>query len=193
MTRMTRMTRLTQLTQMTRWPLLGFVTIAWLTWPACGYSLAGRGNFLPAYIKIIGIPPFVNHSSVPSIDQILTESTVQEFISRGRHVQPATAGADAILTVTVVSVVTSPLAFTPTSRQVSRVQIVVTADVEFRDAHADKVLWANKSVQVRDEYDVSSTTNPNDAGAFLSGDANARQRLAKTFAQQVVTSILEAF
>jgi hypothetical protein len=180
------------MTRMTRRLLLGFVTIAWLTWPACGYSLAGRGNFLPAYIKTIGIPPFVNHSSVPNIDQILTESTVQEFISRGRHVLPATAGADAILTATVISVVTSPLAFTA-GRQVSRVQIIVTADVEFRDTHADKVLWANKSVQVRDEYDVSSTTNPNDAGAFLSGDANARQRLAKTFAQQVVTSILEAF
>jgi len=177
---------------MTRRLLLGLATIAWLTWPACGYSLAGRGNFLPAYIKTIGIPPFVNHSSVPNIDQILTESTVQEFISRGRHVQPATEGADATVTATVVSVVTTPLAFT-TGRQVSRVQIVVTADVEFKDTHSDKVLWANKALQVRDEYDVSSTTNPNDAGAFLSGDANARQRLAKTFAQQVVTSILEAF
>jgi hypothetical protein len=181
-----------EMTGMTRRLLLGFVTIAWLAWPACGYSLAGRGNFLPAYIKTIGIPPFVNHSSVPNIDQILTESTVQEFISRGRQVRPDTTGVDAIVTATVVSVATTPLAFT-TGRQVSRVQIVVTADVEFRDTHADKVLWANKSVQVRDEYDVSSTTNPNDAGAFLSGDANARQRLAKTFAQQVVTSILEAF
>jgi hypothetical protein len=182
----------TRLTQMTRPLLLALVMIASLTWPACGYSLAGRGNFLPAYIKTIGIPPFVNHSSVPNIDQNLAESTVQEFISRGRHVQPGTEGADAIVTATVVSVVTTPLAFT-TGRQVSRVQIVVTADVEFKDTHADKVLWANKALQVRDEYDVSSTTNPNDAGAFLSGDANARQRLAKTFAQQVVTSILEAF
>jgi hypothetical protein len=177
---------------MTRPLVLGLLTIASLTWPACGYSLAGRGNFLPAYIKTIGIPPFVNHSSVPNIDQVLTESTVQEFISRGRHVQPGTEGADATVTATVVSVITTPLAFT-TGRQVSRVQIVVTADVEFKDTHADKVLWANKALQVRDEYDVSSTTNPNDAGAFLSGDANARQRLAKTFAQQVVTSILEAF
>jgi len=29
--------------------------------------------------------------------------------------------------------------------------IVVTADVEIKDTHADKVLWANKAVQVRDE------------------------------------------
>lgn len=162
-----------------------------LAWPSCGYSLAGRGNFLPDYIKIIGIPPFVNHSSVPNIDQVLTEATSTEFISRGRRVQPAAAGADAVLTATITGVATSPINFT--NRQTSRVQIVVTADVEFRDTHADKVLWANKAVQVRDEYDISSTTNPNDPNAFLSGDVNARQRLAKAFAQQVVTSILEAF
>ena len=125
------------------------------------------------------------------MDQELTQATVQEFISRGRHVQPDTAGADAVLTATITSVTTSPLAFA--GRQTSRVQIVVTAEVEFKDTHADKVLWSNKAVQVRDEYDISSTTNPNDPSAFLGGDINARQRLAKTFAQQVVTSILEAF
>lgn len=165
---------------------------AGLAWPSCGYSLAGRGNFLPDYIKVIGIPPFVNHSSVPNIDQVLTEATSTEFIGRGRHVQPAAEGADAVLTATITGVATSPINFT-NGRQASRVQIIVTADVEFRDTHADKVLWANKAVQVRDEYDISSTTNPNDPNAFLSGDVNARQRLAKAFAQQVVTSILEAF
>ena len=29
----------------------------------CGYALAGRGNFLPAYIQTIGIPTFENHTS----------------------------------------------------------------------------------------------------------------------------------
>jgi hypothetical protein len=172
--------------------LLGLVVGAALALPSCGYSLAGRGNFLPAYIKIIAIPGFVNHSSVANMDQVLTEATIAEFINRGRHVQPDPTGADAVLTATVVSVATTPLAFTA-SRQVSRVQIVVVADVEFKDTHADKVLWSNKGLQVRDEYDVSSTTNANDPNAFLSGDVNARQRLSKTFAQQVVTSILEAF
>jgi hypothetical protein len=126
------------------------------------------------------------------MDQTLTQATVQEFISRGRHVQPDIAGADAILTCTITSVATSPLAFTA-NRQASRNQILVIAEVEFKDTHTDKVLWSNRSVQVRDEYDVTSTSTPNDASAFLTGDVNARQRLAKAFASQVVTSILEAF
>jgi hypothetical protein len=28
----------------------------------CGYSLAGRGSFLPAYIKRIGVPQFTNNT-----------------------------------------------------------------------------------------------------------------------------------
>lgn len=173
--------------------VLALLVLSSLALPACGYSLAGKGNFLPAYIKTIGIPLFVNHTSVASMGQTLTDATVTEFIGRGRRVQPDTTGVDAILTATITSVITTPIAFTPGSRQQSRLQIVVTADVEFKDTHTDKVLWSNKSVQVRDEFDVSTTTNANDPNAFLSGDQNAYQRLAKAFAQQVVTSILEAF
>src|SRR5579863_3379457 len=104
--------------------LLPLTLLGGLVWPACGYSLAGRGNFLPDYIKIIAIPPFVNHSAVANMDQILTQSTTAEFISRGRHVVQDTTGADAVLSCTVTSVATTPLAFTA-SRQVSRIQIVV--------------------------------------------------------------------
>ena len=32
----------------------------------CGYSLAGRGSFLPAYIKTIGVPQFTNQTSIPT-------------------------------------------------------------------------------------------------------------------------------
>ena len=32
--------------------------------PDCGYSLAGRGSFLPAYIRVIGVPTFVNRTTL---------------------------------------------------------------------------------------------------------------------------------
>ena len=34
----------------------------------CGYSLAGRGSFLPAYIKTIGVPQFTNRTAVFDLD-----------------------------------------------------------------------------------------------------------------------------
>jgi outer membrane lipopolysaccharide assembly protein LptE/RlpB len=160
---------------------------------ACGYSLAGRGNFLPSYIKTIGVPQFTNHSTVAGLDLTLTTEVRSQFVNRGKRVVPDTDNVDAVCTATISSVTTTPTAFT-TSRQASKYAIVITADVQFIDKHDnDKVLWVNHAVQVRDEYDATSSTTPNDPSAFLAGNANALERLAQAFAQTVVTSILEAF
>ena len=44
-----------------RLSLIVLLAIAPLGW-GCGYSLAGRGSFLPAYIRNIGVPPFTNNT-----------------------------------------------------------------------------------------------------------------------------------
>ena len=36
---------------------------------ACGYALAGRGSFLPAYIRSLGIPMFTNQTPHLSVEQ----------------------------------------------------------------------------------------------------------------------------
>ena len=51
----------------------------------CGYSLAGRGSFLPDYIKTIGIPMFANRTAVFNLETQLTEKVRAEFIGRGKY------------------------------------------------------------------------------------------------------------
>ena len=41
--------------------------------PGCGYSLAGRGSFLPVYIKTIGVPTFANRTVVFNLETMLTQ------------------------------------------------------------------------------------------------------------------------
>ena len=41
--------------------------------PGCGYTLAGRGSFLPDYIRRIGVPLFVNNTPVYEIERRLTQ------------------------------------------------------------------------------------------------------------------------
>ena len=50
---------------------------------ACGYALAGRGSFLPDYIKTLGIPMFGNTTPYQSIEQVFTQKVREEFQSRG--------------------------------------------------------------------------------------------------------------
>ena len=39
----------------------------------CGYTLAGRGGFLPDYIETIAIPIFDNNTVVFDVERLLTQ------------------------------------------------------------------------------------------------------------------------
>jgi hypothetical protein len=158
----------------------------------CGYSLAGRGSFLPAYIQRIGIPVFENETAVFDLNRQVTERVRSEFIGRGKYtIVPESTGVDALLTGTVASVTLTPVAFN-TQQQATRYALVLTARVEFKDMRANKVLWTNASMQYREEFplDVTATL---DTSTFLGQDVNARERMANEFARALVSAILEAF
>ena len=57
--------------------------LALVSLSSCGYSLAGRGSFLPDYINTIGVPTFANQTSVFDVEQLLTQRVRAEFIGRG--------------------------------------------------------------------------------------------------------------
>jgi hypothetical protein len=160
----------------------------------CGYALAGRGNALPITIQSIGIPVFVNHSTMPDIDQVLTTAVRNEFQSKGKYrIEPDAPGADAVLSGTVTGVTATPVAFTSAEHLASSYTIAVHASIEFRDTKADKVIWANPAFQVSDQYDVTTSTAANDPNAIFAQDTNALNRLSQRFAREVVASIFEAF
>lgn len=160
---------------------------------ACGYALAGRGSFLPDYIRVVGIPAFENKTAMFDMDRVLTEAVRTEFAGRGRYtVRPGVDNVDAILTGIITSVRSEPIAFTSGS-QASRVAIVVVASFEFKDVRTNKVIWSNTALQFREEYDTATSATSGDAAAFFGQNTNALQRLAQNFSRSVVTSILEAF
>ena len=123
----------------------------------------------------------------------MTDAVRVEFQGKGKYrILPQADGVDAVLTGRIVNVVLQPVAFTA-QNQVSRNAIIVTAAIEFKEMATDRVIWANPSFQVRDEYDVTTGTSATDATALLTGNQNALERLSRTFARSVVTSIFEAF
>ena len=158
---------------------------------ACGYALAGRNNTLPTHIRIIGVPQFVNETNEPELDIRLTDAVRQELQGRGRFtVNPEPGGAHAVLSATIKQ--HSPVPFAFTENQVSRYQIVVVAEVTFRDEVKNEVLYTD-SVRVTEEYDLGSAVAPTDIAALFRQDRNAIERLSRSFARTVVTNILEQF
>jgi len=160
---------------------------------ACGYSLAGRGSFLPSYIRTIGIPPFGNHTSFFDVGQVFTQKVRSEFIGRGKFVvRPDTTGVDAVLTGDVTSISIAPASFTA-QQQASRYVITVVAKISLYDNHAKKVLWQNPSMVFQEDYEASSGTSALDPTAFFGQQTQALDRVSTDFAKTVVSSILEAF
>jgi Lipopolysaccharide-assembly len=170
---------------------LSFVAVA-IAASSCGYALAGRGGSLPEHIRLIGIPQFENRSSWPDIDRIVTERVREEFGGRGKYrTIPEATGADAVLTGIILSAVPTPTTFTSNNRQASGYVMTVMLSVEFKDVKNDKVIWANQSMIVREEYDIPTGAG-SDPATFFRQDANAVERLAKNLARTLATSIFEA-
>ena len=170
------------------------VVLAGLALPGCGYSLAGRGSFLPDYIRVVGIPALINNSTFFQVEQILTEKIRTEFIGRGRYnVVPNIEGADAVVTGAVTSITVQPVGFTE-QQLASRYVFTLTMRVEFTDARTTKVLWTNQALTFREEYELATRSNIALEGAtFLTQERNSFDRIADDVARTVVTAIVEAF
>jgi hypothetical protein len=159
----------------------------------CGYALAGRGSFLPDYVKTIGVPAFTNRTTVFNLETLLTDKVRGEFIGRGRYrIVPDSTGVDAVLTGEVTSAILTPVSFT-VGQLASRYSLTMAASVELRDLRENKTLWENPSLVFRQEYEAQSGNNAQDPAAFFGQDANALERMSSDFARTIVSAILEAF
>lgn len=176
-----------------RLSLLASIAALLIVQSGCGYSLAGRGSFLPAYIKTIGVPQFTNLTPIPDVDRRVTEKVRAELIGRGKWtVKVESVGVDAVLTGEITAITITPSALNA-EQQATRYAAAFYAKVEFKDLKANKVLWSNPSMMYREEFDVNTSTAATDASTFFGQDLNALDRMATEFARSVVSAILEAF
>ncbi len=155
----------------------------------CGYHTAGKASRLPADVKVLAVPVFVNQTQVFRIEQIMTRDVVREFIERTRyHVTNASGdSADATLKGTVVSAQATPLTYDAQTGRISSAVVVITAKVTLTDRNG-RVLFENLNYTFREQYQVSSEIN-----SFFAEEAPAMQRLSRDFARTLVADILEAF
>jgi hypothetical protein len=160
----------------------------------CGYALAGRGAFLPSYIQRIGIPTFVNRTTVFNLETLLSEKVRAEFIGRGKYqILPESTGVDALLTGEVTSVSLAPASYT-VDQLASRYALTMTARIELRDMKENKVLWENPGLMFRQEYEATGGQGVvGDPAAFFQQDTNTLERMSTEFARTIVSAILEAF
>ena len=181
--------------QVTRRELLRALPImaAGLGAASCGYALAGRGSFLPDYIKTLGIPMFGNATPYQSVEQIFTQKVRVEFQSSRRYtVVPGDEGVDGVVRGEVTNISLSPVSLND-AQLASRFRVTVVVKVKFEDVQAQKTLWENPALSFSDEYELASNSTGADVSAFVGNERVAVDRMSTDFARSVVSAILEAF
>jgi hypothetical protein len=159
----------------------------------CGYSLAGRGSFLPDYVQTIGVPMFGNRTPYSPLEEVLTEKVRIEFQSRRYQVVPSDTGVDAVVRGDITNVGAAPVGFNQ-SQQASRYRFTLMAAVSLSDVREKKTLWENPALSFSDEYELASAGSVGlGAATFIDQERAAIDRLSSDFARSVVSAILEAF
>lgn len=156
--------------------------------PSCGYTLVGRGAFLPDYIQTVAIPTFINRTPQFEVEIRLTDAVTTEFVSRGNfRVIGEPQNADAVLRGEITGYNARPVQL-DVQDQARQYQITITAAVTFTDLVQNKVLFTNNSFLFRGDYLLQESP-----GQFFDVTNIAFDEIAQEFARSVVSSILEGF
>ncbi len=155
----------------------------------CGYALAGRGSFLPDYIRVLGIPMFgnatpyqtsgagVHAESPPGIPEPPALHGRAERRRRRRHRARRDHG----------DLASQPVSLTD-AQLASRYRFTVTVKIAFEDVKAQKTLWENPALSFSDEFELASRgTSGTDVSAFIGNERVAMDRLSTDFARSVVS------
>lgn len=144
---------------------------------------------LPPYIKTVAVPAFQNNALRFKIEHRFTEAVMNELIRRGHglKVQSEREGADAVIDGVVKTFGFSGVLLDDKGR--ARIfEVTVTAAVTVRDQHDNRVLYDNQNFVFRGEFEFA-----NDPRNFFNEEDPAVMRLAHSFAESIVSTLVNGF
>lgn len=155
----------------------------------CGYQLTTHAPSLPRHIRVIAVPPFVNHTRVPRLSQMITAAVVRELIARTRAtIRARTTGSDAVLRASLIGARTTPVTFDPSTGRATTVEVRLEVSASFTDERTGRPLFEDRHMVFHEQYQVGEET-----ASFIEEDALAYHRLSTRVARDLVARMLDRF
>jgi hypothetical protein len=145
-------------------------------------------NQLPTHIRTVAVPAFQNDALRYKLESRFTGAVMDELIHRGRglRVQGEREGADAVIEGVMKSFTFSGVLLDDKGR--ARIfEVTIVAAVTVRDQTQNRVLYDNQNFVFRGEYEFA-----NDPRNFFSEEDPAVQRMARSFAESIVSTLINA-
>jgi hypothetical protein len=146
-------------------------------------------NQLPTRIRTVAVPAFQNQALRYKIEHRFTEAVINEIVRRGRglRVQGEREGADAVVDGIIKSFSFSGVLLDERGR--ARIfEVTITAAVTVRDQVENRVIYDNQNYVFRGEFEFA-----NDPRSFFNEEDPAVQRMARSFAESVVSTLVNGF
>ena len=153
----------------------------------CGYSF--RGN-LPSHIQTVAVPVFTNKTQEPAVENAITAAVVDAFVSGGRLRVVPLGQADSVLEGEITGYALQPLAF---DRQINvqEYRLVVTLNIQFRDARRGGMLWRQEGLQERGDFRLAG--QPGTVGTTIGREEGAVREAAAQIGRRIVTLATDRF
>jgi hypothetical protein len=153
----------------------------------CGYKRAGKGTSLPTHIKTIAVPTFNNSSLRYRVEQRFTQAVMEEILKRARAIRITQNPdeADAVLTGDIRGFRAGGAILDDQGR--TRVwEVSIITSVTVRDLKKKKIIYHNPRLSFEGEYELSD-----DPQSFFNEENPAVDRIARQFAESIVSTIME--
>ena len=145
-------------------------------------------NQLPAHIRTVAVPAFQNSALRYKLGSRFTDAVIKELVHRGRglRVQGDREGADAVIEGIMKSFAFSGVLLDDKGR--ARIfEVTIAAAVTVRDQTTNRVLYDNQNFVFRGEYEFA-----NDPRNFFDEEDPAVERMARSFAESIVSTLINA-
>ncbi|MBX7220648.1 MAG: hypothetical protein K1Y36_11930 [Blastocatellia bacterium] len=155
----------------------------------CGYQRAGFGGSFPKNIRTVAVQTLRNESLRYRVEQRFTQALAEEILRRGLPITLTTdtVHADALISGSLRNFGFRNVLVDNQGR--TRVfEITVTTAITLRDQTANRILFDDRKLQFRGEYQLSE-----DPRSFFNEEDPAVDRIARDFARSVVSTMLEGF
>ncbi len=155
----------------------------------CGYHTVGSATHIPGNVRTLAVPIFATRAQAFHTEMAFTQATIRELNTRTKYriLNTGSPDADATLNGTILSQTVAPLTYDATSGQSSSYLVTITAKV-LLTAHDGHVLYRNDSIIFHEQYQSTQ-----DLSGFIQEDTAAVNRVARDFAQSLVSDMLESF
>jgi hypothetical protein len=164
-----------------------FVTLLFVSGFAECYKPVTK-NQLPARIKTVAVPAFQNSALRYKVQSRFTAAVINELVHRGRglRVQGDREGADAVIEGIIKTFNFAGVLLDDKGR--ARIfEVTIVAAVTVRDQTENRVIYDNQNFFFRGEYEFA-----NDPRNFFNEEDPAVHRIARSFAESIVSTLINA-